>query len=349
LKKSGYSSYLFCRPDSKECRLPADDFVWIGYDGSKILAHRARHHYNSQKGKAAQRVKKWMTENPEQDTGMLLWGIGDHGGGPSREDLEQLRELIKERSGWNVRHAVPEDYFEVLSQKMDKLPHHTKDLNPWAVGCYTSMALVKQRHRLLENSYFLTEKIVTHAAIQELMDYPKKDLDEALEDLLFCEFHDILPGSCIPQVETHALQRMSHGLEILSRLKTKAFFSLLSGQSQPEEEEFPVFIYNPHPYPVIETIICEFQPAEPNFDWGIVTIPEVKDSHGKIVPCQMEKESSNLSLDWRKRVVFHAELKPAQMNRFSCRMKEGKSALKIRKQDETLMIFKSNTAEIAIN
>lgn len=349
LKKSGYTSYLFCRPGTKECKLPADDFAWIGYDGSKILAHRARHHYNSQKGKAAQRVKKWMTENPEQDTGMLLWGIGDHGGGPSREDLEQLRELIKKKSGWNVRHAVPEDYFEVLSQKMDKLPHHTKDLNPWAVGCYSSMALLKQRHRALENSYFLTEKMVTHAALQELMDYPKKDLDEALEDLLFCEFHDILPGSCIPQVETHALQRMSHGLEILSRLKTKAFFSLLSGQSQPEEEEFPVFIYNPHPYPVIETIICEFQPAEPNFDRGIVTIPEVKDNQGKIVPCQMEKESSNLSLDWRKRVVFHAELKPAQMNRFSCRMKEGKSKLKIRKQDETLMIFQSNTAEIAIN
>ena len=234
LKKSGYASYLFCRPDPKECRLPADDFVWIGYDGSKILAHRARHHYNSQKGKAAQRVKKWMKENLEQDTGMLLWGIGDHGGGPSREDLEQLRELIEESSGWNVRHAVPEDYFEILSQKMDKFPHHTKDLNPWAVGCYSSMALLKQRHRALENSYFLTEKMVTHAALQELMDYPKKDLDEALEDLLFCEFHDILPGSCIPQVETHALQRMSHGLEILSRLKTKAFFSLLSGQSQPE-------------------------------------------------------------------------------------------------------------------
>lgn len=92
LIKSGYTSYLFCRPDPKELVIPADDFIWVGYDGSEILAHRARHHYNSERGKARERVKQWIAENPEQKTGLLLWGIGDHGGGPSREDLEQLQD-----------------------------------------------------------------------------------------------------------------------------------------------------------------------------------------------------------------------------------------------------------------
>ena len=52
LRKAGYSSYLFCRPDKQFLELPDDDFIWIGYDGSEILAHRASEHYNSQQGKA---------------------------------------------------------------------------------------------------------------------------------------------------------------------------------------------------------------------------------------------------------------------------------------------------------
>lgn len=349
LKKSGYTSYLFCRPDAKHITLPADDFVWVGYDGSEILAHRARYHYNSERGKARQRVEQWIKENEEQNQGMLLWGIGNHGGGASREDLEQLRTLSEEISGWEVRHGIPEDYFETISQKADELPRHTQDLNPWAVGCYTTMALIKQKHRHLENIYYLTEKITAHASLLGLMDYPRDELHRSLEDLLFCEFHDILPGSSIPEVEVFALQRMDHALEILSRLKARAFFALSRGEKRAEEEEFPIFVYNPHPYPVNETVSCEFQPQEPNFDPKTFWLPEVKDSSGKVIPHQLEKESSNISVDQRKRVVFHAELKPAQMNRFSCFLKEVKPIPERNERKETSLAFKSGQIELSIN
>lgn len=349
LKKAGYTSYLFCRPDIKELTLPSDDFIWVGYDGSEILAHRARFHYNSERGKVGERVKKWMAENPEQEIGMLLWGIGDHGGGPSREDLEQLRELMSEKSGWEICHAGPEDYFKALDLKANELPRHAQDLNPWAVGCYTTMALIKQKHRLLENTYFFTEKMVTHASLQGLMGYPQKELHEALEDLLFCEFHDILPGSSIPEVEEYAIQRMDHGLEILSRLKAQAFFALVRAEPEAEEGEFPIFVYNPHPYPLSETVICEFQPAEPNFDRNTFWLPEITDKNDKVIPFQLEKESSNIAVDHRKRVVFHAELKPGQMNRFSCRLKKVKSKPRKEELKEKDLIFKSGTEEVVIN
>lgn len=349
LKKSGYSSYLFCRPDDKHITLPADDFVWVGYDGSEILAHRARYHYNSERGKARQRVEQWIEENQEQNQGMLLWGIGNHGGGASREDLEQLRELCEEKSDWDVRHGKPEDYFEILNRKTEVLPRHAQDLNPWAVGCYTTMALVKQKHRLLENTYYLTEKIVSHASLQGLMDYPRDELHQSLEGLLFCEFHDILPGSSIAEVEAYALQRMDHALEILSRLKARAFFALAKGEKKAEEGEFPIFVYNPHPYPLNEMISCEFQPQEPNFDPKTFWLPDVKDSSGKVIPHQLEKESSNISVDQRKRVVFQAELKPAQMNRFSCFLKEVKPIPIRDERKETPLAFISDETELTIN
>jgi alpha-mannosidase len=348
LKKAGYSSYMFCRPDPDWLSLQDEDFIWVGYDGSEILTHRASEHYNSQKGKAAQRIKKWLRENSDKDNGILLWGIGNHGGGASREDLERIAALMASDTGWDIRHGIPEDYYAGLKSKAAKLPRRFRDINPWAVGCYTSMARVKHKHRALENSYFLTEKMVTHAALLGKIVYPRDQLRRVLDDLLFCQFHDILPGSSTPRVEDFAQQRMDHGLEILSRLRTKVFFALLSGQPKAKQEEYPIFIYNPHPFPIQQILVCEFQPHEPHFDQKYVWIPEVKDAQGRRVSCQMEKESSTLSVEWRKRAVFWADLQPGQMSRFVCRLKNKKPKPEPARAEKSLLVLRSNRAEIAI-
>ncbi len=349
LKKSGYTSYIFCRPDPKELELPADDFVWIGYDGSKILAHRARDHYNSQRGKAAKKTKAWLAENKERSTGLLLWGIGNHGGGASREDLKDLRKLMDETKNRDILHATPEMYFTALKPNQDHYPQWEKDLNPWAVGCYTSMAQVKQKHRLLENTYFKTEKMATHAALEGLMTYPQKELQAALEDLLFCQFHDILPGSSIGEVEEDVLQKIGHGLEILSQIKARAFFQLLGGQAQAKKGEFPVFVYNPFPFSVTVTMVCEFQPPEPNTDPDIFWMPEMEDESGKKIPLQLEQESSNISVDQRKRIVFRADLKPSQMNRYACRLNANDSSSVLEVGADSTFNFKTEFLEVSIN
>jgi len=250
------------------------------------------------------------------------------GGGPSREDLAKIQLRIlnsrskKDEGGWEIRHSWPEEYFGWLEQNRGRLKRISADLNPWAVGCYTSMARLKKMHRELEETFYLTEKMLTHAVLARLMKYPRKEMNEALEDLLFCEFHDILPGSGIPEVETYALQRMSHGLEILSRLKAKAFFKLLAGQPAARKDEFPILVYNPEPYDTEETLIVELQGAEPNFNPEVFLLPELFDEAGNPVEYQLEKESANIANDHRKRLVFRAKLKPSSMNRFSCYLRE---------------------------
>ncbi len=348
LKKAGYTSYLFCRPDQNWLPLPAEDFMWLGYDGSEIVTHRATEHYNSPKGQAAQRIQKWTRDNPDRTFGILLWGIGNHGGGPSREDLKQIRKLVAKKKNWDIRHGTPEDYFLALKKQQDKLPRYSQDLNSWAVGCYTSMATVKKKHRDMENLYYGTEKMVTHAALLGLMPYPRERLKEALEDLLFCEFHDILPGSGIPEVEEHAQQRLDHGLEILSRLRARSFFALLAGQPRAKDGEFPIFVYNPHPFLLKQTVVCEFQPHEPHFDEQSRLVPEVWDHRGKKLPSQLEKESSTLSVEWRKRIAFKADLKPGQMNRFVCRLKNKTSDPEPSIKEKPLLVLRSDKAEWTI-
>jgi alpha-mannosidase len=320
LAKSGYTAYLCCRPGNRECPLPGDAFVWVGYDGSEVLATRASAHYCSVGGKERERLEKWLAENPAGDPVIHLWGIGNHGGGPSRKDLADLDALAAERPDLELVHSTPDAYFEDLGKRRADLPRREKDLNPWAVGCYTSMVRVKQGHRRLENELFSAEKMATTAWLQGLMPYPQAEFEEVMRDLAFVQFHDILPGSAIPAGEDGALRMIGHGQEILSRLKAKAFFALAAGEPKAAAGEIPIFVFNPHPHPVRGLVECEFEPWEPNFEktrWS----PAVY-ARGRALPAQAEKEESNLSIEWRKRVVFEAELAPGRLNRFSCRLEK---------------------------
>ena len=58
---------------------------------------------------------------------------------------------------------------------------------------------------------------------------------------------------------------MDHGLEVLSRVKARAFFALAVGQKRAKEGEIPVFVYNPHPFTVKAMVECEFQ--LPDINW----------------------------------------------------------------------------------
>ncbi len=319
LARSGSDAYLFCRPDQKDCPLPADDFVWVGYDGSEVLASRVLGWYNSPLGKAHEKILARMKDAPDRAFSLVLWGVGDHGGGPSRTDLQRIGRLIRSTRDFRILHSTPQAYFRELARIRDRLPRRAADLNPWGVGCYTSQIRIKQRHRRLENELYAVEKMAVAAAGQGLMPYPRSELQQARRDLLTGEFHDILPGSSIQPVEEMSLRLMDHGLEILSRVKARAFFVLARGQKPARDGEIPILVHNPHPYPVRTLVECEFQLADAN--WGETwTVPTVF-QRGRPVPCQLEKELSNLNLDWRKRVVFQAELAPAQMNRFDCRLK----------------------------
>ncbi|MEW6356516.1 MAG: glycoside hydrolase family 38 C-terminal domain-containing protein [Planctomycetota bacterium] len=347
LAKSGYDSYLFCRPGQKDCPLPRNEFVWVGYDGSEIVAKRSDVWYNSPLGGARAKVENWIKGNPDRASSLILWGVGNHGGGPSRKDVQDLQALIRETRDFAILHSTPEDYFRDLRRDPSPLPRRESDMNPWAVGCYTSMVRVKQQHRRLENEIYACEKMASAATIQGLMRYPKAELHEALCDLMVSEFHDVLPGSSIQPVEEASLRMMDHGLEIVSRLKARTFFALAGGQPRAKAGEIPILIYNPHPFRVKGVFECEFQLADQNWT-DTYTLPVVH-RDGKPLPCQVEKELGNLTLDWRKRVVFAAELEPSRMNRFDCRVqslprkptvsvKERRGALRFRTADLDVIV-----------
>ena len=309
LVKGGYTGYVFMRPDGRELALPDDDFLWTGTDGSSIRVHRIEPGYNSQPGKAVEKIESWLKKYPEKKTGFIAWGVGNHGGGPSRRDIRDIAEFIEAHPEHGICHSTEEHYFEDLREK--ELPRFAGSLRPNSVGCYTSQQLIKQTYRKLENNYFRAEKM---AAASGLSPYPAAELNSALTDLLTAQFHDTLPGTSIRSVEKDSLRIMHHGLEILSRITARAFFALCAGQPKAENGMTPILAYNPHPYELEGIFSCEFMLEEQH--WDDFARP-VLYQNGKPVPCQNEQAESNMTIvDWRKRVSFYAKLRPFSMNRF---------------------------------
>jgi len=319
LAKCGFDAYLFGRPTPDALALPAEAFTWRGFDGSCVIARRFPGWYNTNLGQARRVVEERIAACRAKGEAVapILWGVGNHGGGPSRKDLDDIEQLIATRTDVEILHSTPDAYFADVRRRTT-LPAHAEDITPWGVGCYTSQVRVKQQHRRLENELFMTEKMATAATFQGLLPYPVEALQAATRDLAFAEFHDILPGSSVAGVEEGALRLMDHGLEELARVKAQAFFALASGQPAARPNTIPVLVYNPHPYVVETDVVCEFQLPD-------ITIAETwtepRVYHGtRQLPSQVEKEAGNLNADWRKRIVFRARLLPAQMNRFDCHL-----------------------------
>ncbi len=326
MAKTGYDSYLFCRPLREFLgevidEWGFDDFTWAGYDGSQVTGHRHYSIYNSKLGKGAEKLENYFKVRGHVSRGLMLWGIGDHGGGPSRIDLTQINELIRRETDREIVHSTPEAYFAELRQENRELPWREKDLNSWAVGCYTTQAEIKRKYRQMENEMFSTEKMLTHAAVEGLTEYPADALKDAEKDMLFAQFHDILPGTVVPLAMEDSLRTMDHGLEIISRKKAKAFFLLAAGQPKAADGEIPIMAYNPHPYEIEGDFECEFHMNEEFSRKHFVVFPAVY-QNGVRLPCQLEQEACQMPMQWRRKVAFHATLKPMQMNRFDCRIEK---------------------------
>jgi alpha-mannosidase len=129
MARSGYRGYLFCRPFQVDCTLERDEFVWEGYDGSRLLAVRASEFYNSPLGKAGEKLAAFVGKHPDEPVNIMLWGVGNHGGGPSRQDIETLNGMMGAFPGVGICHSTPEDFFNELEVHRDELPVHSKDLN----------------------------------------------------------------------------------------------------------------------------------------------------------------------------------------------------------------------------
>lgn len=215
---------------------PLTTFNWVALDGSQVLSHMPPDNtYTADANWGDVKRSLAQHKNLAYDLkGLLLFGHGDGGGGPSPEQIDKLRRV---RGIANTVGEVPKvhlgatvkDFYDTVLKDSDggkKLPAWNGELYfEFHRGTYTTQAKVKKFMRWAETNLRDLEFLGTLASLfKRGYSYPKKELLSFWEDTLLCQFHDVLPGLCIEMVykDVHpmllAVINKSHEL-ILEALK----------------------------------------------------------------------------------------------------------------------------------
>ncbi|MGI6294794.1 MAG: alpha-mannosidase [Armatimonadota bacterium] len=185
-------------------------FKWRSPDGSEIYVFKDRdkYVYNGPIDPAdmAAMLISYTSENGLKDY-LYVYGVGDHGGGPTRRDLRKFREICSWPIFPTVKHSSTRAYFDAIEKANADLPVVDEDLNFTFEGCYTSQSNIKRATRISEIILPEAETMALIAASAAEMDYPFDTLFTAWRHTLFNHFHDILPGSGV-----HSTYEYSQGL-----------------------------------------------------------------------------------------------------------------------------------------
>ncbi len=293
LKKSGIDNYIYHRPNDCEEKpnLPKKNLHhWESPDGSSVLAFRIPMGYGGgvQDG-------RWDYISSLEQPQMIFYGIGNHGGGPSIEHLEEAEKLRREEGKDVFIYSKTDDYFDYINEHKDEIdiPVVTEDLQHHASGCYSANSKIKSLNRRAENDLVYAEKIDLMSTLLTNSEPKTKSIERAWESVMFNQFHDILAGCSIKPAyidaynafgyasET-ALQVGTFGAERISwRVNTTKFLEYRPSIKRDrlwirEGEGCPMVVFNPHSFPV-KAKVC----------FGIGWVSGVLDSEDNEVPFQI--------------------------------------------------------------
>jgi alpha-mannosidase len=214
MAKSGVPYFLTTKLSwNQSNRFPHDTFRWRGIDGTEVLAHFVTtpdpdlpfHTYNGRLQPVD--VKGLWDQYQQKDLNaelLHLFGWGDGGGGPTVEMLETARCLQNLPGLPRVAMGRAEPYFDRLAERLagQTLPVWDGELYlELHRGTYTSQAANKLANRRSELLFHRAEWLSALAdVLTGEQGYPSAELDRGWRLILFNQFHDILPGSSIPEV-----------------------------------------------------------------------------------------------------------------------------------------------------
>lgn len=188
----GIDCYVMQRPGPAEKKLPANTFRWISPNGGELLTFRLAPGYNTDGSETScrDRVAAAVRDaNSALGHTMCFVGVGDHGGGPVRAEIEFLRKHLDWAPGVKLEFSHPEKFFAAVRSSGWTPPTVRGELQHHAIGCYSAVGRVKREIRDAEDALVHAENLIGAAR--------RPELTEAWKKVLFATFHDVHAGSCI--------------------------------------------------------------------------------------------------------------------------------------------------------
>ena len=284
--------------------------------------------------------------NELKETGLKdvlrVYGVGDHGGGPTVRDIENIRKIATWPVFPTVKFSTYAEYFKAVESSGAELPIVSGEHNFICTGCYTSQSEIKKANRHGEKHLMEAEAFSAIAAQTTGLPYPTGNLTNAWEMHLFNQFHDILPGSGVRDTREYTLGKFQKIMAATSSAKKQALKSIADsidtaallqtagieegpisdralgagagfwqncyGISAPSvgDANYRIFtIFNPSPFTrseIVEVVL-----------WDIISEVglSAKDSNGNECIVQMVEEDQSYAMHTHKTILLEAKNIPA--------------------------------------
>lgn len=241
----GGVKYLYLHRPGVHTEGKPELFWWEGPDGSRVLVRNdMRRGYNGRIDGCLGHYCMEYARLAGLRHFMFVYGVGDHGGGPTRRDLERAVDLATWPVYPAVRLGTAKQFFEDIA-KEEQIPVVRGELNTEFAGCYTSQSLIKRSNRYSEARLDDAEFAAVFAVLAANGAYPAEHLESSWRDTLFSHFHDILPGSGVHDTRTYAHGKFQEIMAKTSMIETTALRRLagmvdtafLAGEQVPGIEE----------------------------------------------------------------------------------------------------------------
>jgi alpha-mannosidase len=292
LRSAGMDAFYHMRTGPRDASL----YWWESPDGSRVLAKTGQG-YNDKVTPAIRSQPALVP--PAVGCQMFVYGVGDHGGGPTRRDIVAARSLGRSRVFPRLRFASADEYFDRVRPRARRLPVHRGELQYVFEGCYSNVASIKQGNRDLENALQSAEAAAAAALLCGAAPWPAEPLAEAWQTLVFNEFHDILPGSAIHESNDDSRARYYHAMNLAVEARARSLRAVAERVNVPGADGIPLIVFNPLAWRRSDVVEAEIVVSEPP---DAVT---VSDDNGREVAAQVVR-AKHFDVDFHLWVQFVA-------------------------------------------
>ncbi|MCL4506410.1 MAG: glycoside hydrolase family 38 [Chloroflexi bacterium] len=330
LAAAGMQGFAFTRPGPDLLPIAKPAFWWEGSGGSRVMAYRPlAGWYGNEHDEMPRRLNGLLAAAQQcdlQNVG-VFYGLGNHGGGPSRRSLADIRAWAhahpEVRVVFSGLHRLFDALYEEVAQHGDDLlPTQRGELNFCLRGCYSSVAKLKYFYRRTEAGMARAER--TDSMVRAALDLPgAAPLDGAWTSLAFNSFHDILPGSIIERAVDDQIAWLGGAYHQAQDVENTALVKLadrIDTRVKRARGDHPTAVsllaWNPHPVaydgPVELDATLDYRPIWQYLKRSDELPVELRDQAGRQLPMQVvaTEHTAMPEFPWRKKLVTRLSLPP---------------------------------------
>lgn len=296
LQACGLERYVFMRPQEHEKDLAAPLFQWQSPSGDSVTAYRIPLHYSNfaktieEKITDLSSVKGYSSIQPW----MIFYGVGNHGGGPTKEHIKKIKEL-QETTTHRLLFSSVDDFFEEIEQQKMSLPILVDELQYHAIGAYSAHAEIKRLNREAEAGLIKAEIFAALSEKVTSLEADWQSIELAWEKVLLNQFHDTLGGVAIKEASDEIVSSYHSAIAIAKEAETISLGRIVASIDTSAAIE-NLIVFNPNSFPIEAPVEFDLWNPEAS-EKGIVLESLSLEHSGGLIAAQRIEASGKIGND----------------------------------------------------